>query len=213
LSTVGQHAPKAETNGLQSTFLAFFIVMISNLCFSFRGLHQKLFRASPQGKASSVNDLNLQFRMQQIGVLLLIGPAVFGNGIWVIRKSSMSDMGTILQYASLALVNGIAFTSYNLASTYVLTRISVVHHAALNCIRRVLAVIVTSAVFGLSISALQILGIATSVGGFFSFSRHKLKRGEKEQRRRYLRKKYGVVASKKEGKEWADEKKESDSVV
>ncbi|KAL3775123.1 hypothetical protein ACHAWO_001946 [Cyclotella atomus] len=213
MSTVGQHAPKAETNNRQSTSMAFFIVMISNLCFSFRGLHQKLFRASPQGKASSVNDLNLQFRMQQIGVLLLIGPSVLGYGMWFVHIPITFNTGKILQYVPLALVNGIAFTSYNLASTYVLTRITVVHHAALNCIRRVFAVVVTSVVFGLSINALQLLGIATSVGGFFSFSHYKFKKGRKEKRRRDLRKKYGVVSSKKVGKGWSDEKKESDNVV
>jgi len=52
------------------------IVMSANLCFSFRGLHQKLFRSTPQGNASMIDDLNLQFRMNQIGVILLIVPAV-----------------------------------------------------------------------------------------------------------------------------------------
>eukprot|EP00956_Cyclotella_meneghiniana_P024729 scaffold50084_cov67-Cyclotella_meneghiniana.AAC.5 len=221
LSTLGQKTSKVEVENQQSTSLvmSLVIVMISNICFSFRGLHQKLFRASPQGKASSFNDLNLQFRMQQIGVLMLAIPAMLTNTLWILRRPSLFDLGKIAQYLPLALANGIAFTSYNLASTYVLTRISVVHHAALNCIRRVFAVIVTSMVFGLSITALQVAGIATSVGGFFSFSHYKLKKGTKEKRRRELRKKYGVVASRKatsnkiESKGWTDEKKDADSAV
>lgn len=221
LSTLGQNTSKVKVENQQSTSLvkSLVIVMLSNICFSFRGLHQKLFRASPQGKASSFNDLNLQFRMQQIGVLMLASPAILTNTLWILRRPSLFDLGKIAQYVPLTLANGIAFTSYNLASTYVLTRISVVHHAALNCIRRVFAVIVTSVVFGLTITALQVAGIVTSVGGFFSFSHYKLKKGTKERRRRELRKKYGVVASKKatsnktESKAWADEKKDADSAV
>jgi drug/metabolite transporter (DMT)-like permease len=222
LSTFGQNPPKAEITNKQTTssVVAFLIVMISNLCFSFRGLHQKLFRASPRGKASSMNDLNLQFRMQQIGVLVLFFPAIVANALWILSRATLFDMGEITRYIPLALLNGVAFTSYNLASTYVLTRISVVHHAALNCIRRVFAVIVTSVVFGLSITALQVVGIATSVGGFFSFSYYKLKKGLKEKRRRNLRKKYGVAAPKEgitswksKSQGWTDEKKDADSAV
>mmetsp|Transcript_21532 Transcript_21532/g.31846 ORF Transcript_21532/g.31846 Transcript_21532/m.31846 type:complete len:438 (-) Transcript_21532:619-1932(-) len=44
------------------------VVMTANLCFSFRGLYQKIFRASPQGNPSVMDDMNLQYRMQQIGM-------------------------------------------------------------------------------------------------------------------------------------------------
>ena len=220
LSTFGQQTSKigVENQSTSSSLTSLMIVMISNVCFSFRGLHQKLFRASPQGKPSSLNDLNLQFRMQQIGVLLLVIPAIGGNALWILRRPSLFNIDAIMHYVILAFANGIAFTSYNLASTYVLTRISVVHHAALNCIRRVFAVIVTSVVFGLSTTTLQIAGITTSVGGFFSFSHFKMKKSIKENRRRALRRKYGAVSSKKSSKwdvsgAWADEKKDSDSAV
>ncbi|EED89501.1 predicted protein [Thalassiosira pseudonana CCMP1335] len=142
-----------------------FIVMLANLCFSFRGLHQKLFRATPQGKASVMDDLNLQYRMQQIGVMILIVPAVLGNASLITHQLKIvlyGGVGNGLHYLLLSTVNGFAFTSYNLASTYVLTRISVVHHAALNCIRRVFAIVITSIVFGLAITPLQIVGICTS---------------------------------------------------
>ena len=146
--------------------------------------------------------------------MLMIGPAA-GYIRWIMTRPSLLDPGMLMYYIPLALLNGIAFTSYNLASTYVLTRISVVHHAALNCIRRVFAVIVTSVVFGLSITMLQIFGISTSMGGFFLFSHFKMKKGVKEKRRRDLRKKYGVPAPPKwsESKGWTDEKKDSDSAV
>lgn len=95
------------------------VVMASNLCFSFRGLHQKLFRASSQGNASQVDDLNLQFRMQQIGVYALIVPVLILNAPGMIRSVwdlsttvGLIKSGILLRYLSLALINGTAFTSY-----------------------------------------------------------------------------------------------------
>jgi len=106
-----------------------------------------------------------------------------------------------LQYVLLSIINGLAFTSYNLASTFVLTRISVVHHAALNCIRRVFAIIVTSIIFGLKITGLQIFGIALAVAGFFSYIHFKMKKETKEKRRNELRKKWGgIMIDAKSGK-------------
>jgi hypothetical protein len=46
----------------------------------------------------------------------------------------------------------------------------VVHHAALNCIRRIFAIIVTSIVFGVPITFVGALGICISFGGFVSFT-------------------------------------------
>jgi hypothetical protein len=54
----------------------------------------------------------------------------------------------------------------SLASTYLLTRISVVHHAALNCTRRIFAIVCTSLLFMIPITFLSALGITMS---FFSF--------------------------------------------
>lgn len=180
------------------------IVMLANLCFSFRGLHQKLFRATPQGKPSVMDDLNLQYRMQQIGVLLiitlimltgklslLIAKVKYALGGIVYAGEPSQSFQELLYYLLLALVNGLAFTSYNLASTYILTRISVVHHAALNCIRRVFAIVMTSIVFGLTITFLQGVGIAISVGAFFAYSHFKIKRGRKEKKMEERRKKWG----------------------
>ncbi|KAL7543909.1 hypothetical protein ACHAXR_013312 [Thalassiosira sp. AJA248-18] len=183
------------------------VVMLANLCFSFRGLHQKLFRSTPQGNASLVDDLNLQYRMQQIGVLMLIIPTLLGNASLVVNKLlhdsiTGSAMKYTLQYILLSLVNGLAFTSYNLASTYILTRISVVHHAALNCIRRVFAIIVTSIIFGLKITLLQVVGIAMAVTSFFSFMHFKMKKETKDKRRKELRQKWGGIITDSRNGRW-----------
>mmetsp|Transcript_26016 Transcript_26016/g.51812 ORF Transcript_26016/g.51812 Transcript_26016/m.51812 type:complete len:655 (+) Transcript_26016:27-1991(+) len=214
LSTLGNsgggsgnnNVPVEKSHSGNSLVVNCVIVMLANICFSFRGLHQKLFRATPQGKPSVVDDLNLQYRMQQIGVLMLIMLIMLtGKFYLLIAKvkyafGGIGDAGEpsqsfreLVYYLLLALVNGLAFTSYNLASTYILTRISVVHHAALNCIRRVFAIVMTSIVFGLTITFLQGVGIAISVGAFFAYSYFKMKRGRKEKKMEERRKKWGAL--------------------
>jgi len=165
------------------------IVMIANLCFSFRGLHQKLLRASPNGGSSSIDDMNLQYRMQQIGLVVFLLPSIpfeiprLIRTLWKVEKAvGLFQSGIFVSYLKLSIVNGLAFAGYNLASTYVLTKISVVHHAAVNCIRRIFAIIVTSIVFRVSITPMGLVGIMCSVIGFLSFSYFKTKRQDKRRR-------------------------------
>jgi hypothetical protein len=91
--------------------------MASNLCFSFRGLYQKLFR----GSGVVVDDLNLQFRMQQLGLLLLIVPCIVWEGPSLLEHVYQvsirvglwqGDGHMLVRYGTLATVNGLAFTSY-----------------------------------------------------------------------------------------------------
>jgi hypothetical protein len=98
-----------------------------------------------------------------------------------------------MEYALLSLANGIAFASYNLASTYILSRISVIHHAALNCIRRIFAIVVTSIIFSLAITSLQVVGILIAMAGFVSYVHYKSQKECRIGRRKALRAKYGNV--------------------
>ena len=165
------------------SFQACTIVMFANLCFSFRGLYQKLFRATPEGSAQLIDDLNLQFRMQQTGIALLVAPVLFWDAPRVLRylwtlhfEHGLWSSGVTSRYVALSLLNGFAFASYNLASTYILSRISVVHHAALNCVRRVFAIVITSLYFVVPITFLGSIGILVSFGGFMYFTHYKLQR-------------------------------------
>ena len=67
----------------------------------------------------------------------------------------------------------------SLASTYLLTRISVVHHAALNCTRRIFAIVMTSMIFGIPISFVSALGIAVSFISFMMFTTAKAAKTKK----------------------------------
>ena len=75
---------------------------------------------------------------------------------------------------------------FSLASTYILSRISVVHHAALNCIRRIFAIVVTSIVFVIPITFIGGCGILVSVVGFLSFSVLKARRNGGEANKKPL---------------------------
>ena len=95
------------------------IVMTANLCFSFRGLFQKLFRASAEGSSQTIDDLNLQLRMQQIGVMLLAVPVTVMDlpgilsNVWQLSSDvGLFASGACFRYIAVALINGIAFTSY-----------------------------------------------------------------------------------------------------
>lgn len=180
LSTLGNGLHKdsstmAPSSTLQESLRTCVVVTIANLCFSFRGLYQKLFHADPN--TAMLDDLNLQLRIQQVGVAMLIIPAILLEGPTVVMYWwHHATRSSVMRYLILAVLNGICFTSYNLASTYILTRISVVHHAALNCLRRVFAIVVTSIYFVVPMTFLGMLGIFLSTAGFLSFTHYKVQR-------------------------------------
>jgi drug/metabolite transporter (DMT)-like permease len=198
LSTLGG---SSSSSGVHQTMIdtvrTSVIVMMANLCFSYRGLYQKLFRQHPMSQ--SLDDMNLQYRMQWFGVLLLIVPTVlFDIMPYLLREILLSrtvtttiverhleDIWTfdvMSHYIVLSLFNGMAFTFYNLASTWILSRISVVHHAALNCIRRVFAVIVTSLYFGIPITLFGAIGIGLAVIGFMAYTHYKVLQQQQQQK-------------------------------
>jgi hypothetical protein len=55
----------------------------------------------------------------------------------------------------------------------------VIHHAALNCIRRIFAIIVTSIAFQIPITFMGAVGIMVSFAGFMAFTHYKVKRQQK----------------------------------
>jgi hypothetical protein len=85
-----------------------------------------------------------------------------------VSRSSLTTLDSFLKFKK----------KQSLASTYILSRISVVHHAALNCIRRIFAIIVTSIVFGVPITPVGALGIFVSFGGFMAFTYAKTKKAK-----------------------------------
>lgn len=114
LSTLGNtHGASGTHTTMADNVRTCIIVMTANFCFSFRGSHQKLFRATPMGNQNLMDDLNLQYRMQQIGVGILVVPVVLFDGLSLVRHVwSGISVGSGVYYLGCALVNGFAFTSY-----------------------------------------------------------------------------------------------------
>ena len=121
-STLGNNTPTASSSsggGVWSSILSCMVVMVANLCFSFRGLYQKLFQSKSSHSSVLMDDLNLQYRMQQMGVLVFFLPAVFWSGpssIEHLYKVSSTiglfKSGVLLRYLILSMTNALAFASY-----------------------------------------------------------------------------------------------------
>ena len=124
ISTLAHGSASGKSSGSVSATLiqslqSCLVVMTANFCFSFRGLYQKLFRASPEGSSQAIDDLNLQLRMQQIGVMLLVVPVIvfdlpgIFSSVWQLSSQvGLIGSGVLFRYLALSLVNGMAFTSY-----------------------------------------------------------------------------------------------------
>ena len=66
-----------------------------------------------------------------------------------------------------------AYSNCSLSSTWLLNRITMVHHAALNCIRRIFAIVATSIIFRIPMTGLGVFGVLVSMAGFLSFTHAK----------------------------------------
>ena len=96
------------------------IVLGANVCFSFRGLYQKLFRQSGNGSKALVDDLNLQYRVHQIGLLVMFLPLCLYElptfirfwlnhsafGFMFMTREELQKMFVLI------VINGFAFTHY-----------------------------------------------------------------------------------------------------
>jgi len=114
-STMKVLSPGSPSSALSDSFLSTSIVLVSNLCFSFRGLFQKLLRSYPEGSLAILDDIHLQLRIQQIGFVLFLGPIIIVERKQILGKfiylMGLSDSSSF-QYIGLSIINGIAFASY-----------------------------------------------------------------------------------------------------
>jgi drug/metabolite transporter (DMT)-like permease len=166
------------------------IVMTANVCFALRAKSQKLFRTQlqqqqqqqqplqgkkqPQPQPSQqLNDTNLLMRMQQIGALSLILPVLIFESPGIVLRTLDTSFETHIRYTGLALLNATAFSSYCVASCYVLTKLSVMQYTGLGCLRRMFAILSTSLVFGVPITPVGALGIGMCFCGFCSFTHYR----------------------------------------
>jgi hypothetical protein len=154
-------------------------VMTANLCFAFRALSQKRYRSS-RPAAEQLDDINLLCRMLQVGALSLLPAALWihGGSLSSAMKASTENQ---MHYTGLSLLNAVSFATYNFASCYVLSHVSVLRHSSLNCLRRMIVTITTSLFFGVKMTCVGGMGIAMSFAGFLTFTHHRTQRQKEQQ--------------------------------
>jgi hypothetical protein len=86
------------------------IVTIANLCFAFRCMFQKRYRAS--SAALQIDDANLLCRFQQMGATVLSVPAMIGYSPYIWRLLWTTSHIGCLYYIRLSLINSICYVSY-----------------------------------------------------------------------------------------------------
>ena len=124
-----------------------------------------------------MNDTNMLMWMQRIGSLALSIPVVLFELPGIVQRAPTSSfLEDILPFGGLVLVNAVCFSLYTLTNTFVLTKVSVGQHSALNALRRMFVIVFTAIVFGVPITPMKSLGIVLCFAGFsmFSYYRNKM---------------------------------------
>lgn len=158
--------------GASTTAIAiggFLLAAASNVCFSFRAVLAK--QLSSRQFAGLLDESSLFHHVSAMGLLVLVPCALLFEGWKVVSNLFLpGDTFRLLQFIMLIALNGCAYTSYNLASFFVLSRAPVVVHAVLNVFRRVAIILVTAMVFGVKLHTINAWGIAVAVSGVLMFS-------------------------------------------
>lgn len=175
LPICGGVALSCVSSGDYFNYTGFFLALLSNVCFSGRAVLTKRMHLSHGD--SCPDELTLFNSISSRGILLLLPVMLvcelqaFGLLVSDILLSLASSSGDGFTKGNksflllLFLVNGIAFSMYNLESYIVLRHTDLVTHAVLNALRRVFIILISSAWFGTHLSALNMLGVFSAVGG------------------------------------------------
>ena len=161
--------------------LAVALAVGANACFSLRGANQKKAALLAAGAARdpgaskdpagilASSPASVLFRFSYFGLFLTLP-------LWLLHQILLFDSSPLTSSPSvrspflsktlpLLLLNASTFTLYNLASTAVLTRLSPISHASLNCGRRIFAIAVTALYFQTTITGRGVAGVALTVAG------------------------------------------------
>lgn len=166
----GEIEPEALEASVKSTLT----VMSANMCFAFRVLCQKRYRTAAMA-TDQLDNANLLYRMQMVGWMVLLLPALWGHAS-SLYNLFLAPVEYQTGYIGLSLLNSTAYVIYNLSSCYVLSHVAPLQSMCINCLRRMLATIVTCLVFGVTLSSIGICGIAMCFMGFALFTFHRSQR-------------------------------------
>lgn len=160
-------ATGADAQGAIFSF-ATLVVLFSNLCFSFRAVFVKrLKRVHPQS-SSGRSAVVLFYHVSRYGFPGFLAAAWLHGDFAALAHNVQPPHF----FAALA-ANGLAYSTYNLASFMVLNRVSTTTHAVLNVFRRVVVIAITSVYFVTPLSLVGSAGIALAAFGVFAYARSK----------------------------------------
>lgn len=155
----------------------FAVAALSNICFSGRAIIIK--RSKRSNRTTSIAQSSYRLIIEEllrfaemclIGALLVLILCFFsGVGSFVAAVADYS-LPELREIGLLLLMNGIAFSGYNLLSMLVLAQTELLSHAILNAIRRVCMIVVSVMYFHNNISYTNMVGIAMAAGGGLLFS-------------------------------------------
>ena len=94
--------------------------------------------------SNNIDEILLFAYISQIGLCILIPITLFIEGFGIINLLYTNNITYIFYFISIIIVNGIAYSTYNIVSFLVLSRTELVTHAVLNVFRRVFIIIMTS---------------------------------------------------------------------
>lgn len=156
----------------------FLFAAASNVCFSGRAvISKKMFSTFP----GAIDELLLFAYISRIGLVILLPCAWYMEWdlIWALKIEPTQWLG---EYFLLLVLNGVAYTAYNLLSFMVLSRTDLVTHAVLNVFRRVAIISFTTWFFSTRLSGLNVVGVVVAVIGvlLFALSKNRDGRSQKE---------------------------------
>jgi drug/metabolite transporter (DMT)-like permease len=120
----------------------------------------------------NMNEISLFTHISFIGIVVVV-PFAFYYDVYALLFSSHrlpADTG-VFNMIFLFVLNGLAYSTYNLMSFMVLMRTDIATHAVLNVFRRVVIIIFTSIYFGTVVSTLNMFGICLAISGVLLFNR------------------------------------------
>ena len=154
-------------------FLGFLNASISNLCFSSRAVISKQLFAYCKGYNYQIDETELFSSISRIGLIILVPTAILVEFYDIYALFHQSNWITFFYIIRLFILNGIAYSTYNLVSFLVLSRTDLITHAVLNVFRRVFIIMFTSWFFKVEITYLNGIGVGVAVLGvlLFAFSK------------------------------------------
>ena len=156
---------------LSFSLYGFLAAAASNFCFSGRAVLTKhLFRKFP----NCIDEISMFAQISKVGLIILIPFMILLESRMIISLL-YNESYKVTEMLILLIINGCAYSTYNISSFLVLSRTNLLTHAVFNCFRRVFIILFTCYYFQVALSPMNITGVGVAVIGviFFAYSKNK----------------------------------------